>query len=103
MNSNIKKHEEETGEIVTPERYSEFSREHKGRCFRNSNLNPASAEEPQSEILARDFLLDEVGMYQGDDIAIFSREVVTDNGTKSPAKIHSYPNRYYWRTSYWSG
>ena len=101
MNSNIKKHEEETGEIVTPEQYSEFS----GIALevRSSNLNPASVEEPQSEILARDFLLDEVGMYQGDDIAIFSREVVTDNGTKSPAKIHSYPNRYYWRTSYWSG
>lgn len=77
----IKKYERETGETVTIDRYSEFSREHSGRCYRNSNINPASAEEPQSEMLARDFLLGENGEYRGDDLAIFSKEVVTDNDT----------------------
>lgn len=83
----INEHEEATGETVTIDRYSEFSREHQGRCYRNSNLNPVSAEEPQSEILARNLLLDSNGVYRGDDIAIFSKEVVTDNDTKSRAKF----------------
>ena len=61
-----------------------FSMEHKGVCYRNSNLNPASAEEMQAIIAARDLLLDENGKYVGDDKAIFATIINSDNDTRSP-------------------
>ena len=60
-----------------------FSMEHKGVCYRNSNLNPASAEEMQAIIAARDLLLDENGKYVGDDKAILAMIVNSDNDTRS--------------------
>ncbi len=53
-------------------------------CYRNSNLHPASAEETQAIIAARDLLLDENGKYVGDDKAIFATIINSDNDTKSP-------------------
>jgi hypothetical protein len=37
---------------------------HKGRCYPNSNLNPASAEEYQAATAARDLIVDENGTLQ---------------------------------------
>jgi hypothetical protein len=61
-----------------------FSMEHKGVCYRNSNLNSASAEEMQAIIAAHDLLLDENGKYVGDSKAIFATIINSDNDTRSP-------------------
>ena len=64
MNKNIRM----SGGIVTVDEIGKFSTKHKGKCYRNSNLNPASAEEHQAAIAARDLILDENGVYLGDDM-----------------------------------
>jgi len=55
-----------------------------GVCYRNSKLVPASAEEPQSAMMARDLLLDKNGNYVGNDRAIFAKIVTSDNDTQAP-------------------
>ncbi len=56
--------------------------DHGGHCYKNSNLHPASAEEPLGRKIARELLLDEKGDYVGDDRAIFASNVSTDNDTR---------------------
>ena len=80
LNKNIK----ETGEEVSPEEIANFSMAHKGHCYRNSNLNPASAEEPQAAIAAEELLKDSDGNYAGDDTAIFGHMINSDNDTRAP-------------------
>ena len=53
-----------------------------GVCYRNSKLVPASAEEPQSAMMARDLLVDKDGNYVGDDCAIFAKIVTSENDTR---------------------
>ena len=47
--------------------------DHTGVCYRNSKLAPASAEETQSAMMAKDMLVDEKGNYVGDHRAIFCK------------------------------
>lgn len=76
-----------SGGVVTVDQIGQFSMEHKGKCYRNSNLNPASAEEHQASIAARDLVLDENGAYRGDDIAIFCLDCNSDNDTRASQAI----------------
>ena len=57
---------------------------HDRKCYRNSNLNPASLEEPHAIMVARELLLDKHGKYLGDDQAIFINNINTDNDTRAP-------------------
>jgi len=84
LNKRIKAHEKGTGKVVTIDQYSQFSSDHKGHCFRNSNINPASAEYHLAADAARDLLLDEAGEYRGDELAIFCRRISADNDTRAP-------------------
>ena len=63
-----------------------FALTHLGTCYRNSNLAPASAEEPQSAMMARELLVDGQGKYVGDDTAVFAKAkvVTSDNDTRAP-------------------
>lgn len=69
---------------MTIDKYKDFPTDHDGHCFRNSSHNPASAEYFLAAEAANDLLLDEVGQYRGDDIAIFCRKVSADNDTRAP-------------------
>jgi hypothetical protein len=60
---------------------------HKGTCYRNSNLSPASAEEPQAAIAARDLILDKDGQYLGNNIAVFALNCNSDNNTRAAEAI----------------
>jgi hypothetical protein len=62
-----------------------MSMAHDGHCYRNSNLQPASAEEPQSIMVAKSLLLNEQNDYLGDDIVIFGLNVSADNDTRAPS------------------
>ena len=66
--------------------------EHKGKCYRNSNLSPASAEEHQAAAAARDLLLDKDGIYLGDDLAIFCLDCNSDNDTRAAKAIIKVQN-----------
>ena len=66
---------------------------HQGECYSNSNLVPASAEEPHSTIVARELLLDKNGKYVGDDRAIFAGRINADNDTRGPAAFIREQNR----------
>ena len=70
-----------------------FSMEHPGHCYKNSNLNPASAEETQAVIAARKLLLDDDGNYLGDDRAIFGSFINSDNDTRAPNAFIKEQNR----------
>ena len=48
-----------------------MSMKHKGTCYRNSALQPASAEEQQNIEVARSLLIDSNGNYVGNDMTIF--------------------------------
>ena len=61
--------------------------DHTGVCYRNSKLAPASAEETQSAMMAKDLLVDEKGNYVGDDRAIFAKIVTSDNDTRAPYRF----------------
>ena len=67
--------------------------EHPGVCYRNSTLNPASAEEQQAVTAARDLLLDENGEYVGDEKAIFGLMLNSDNDTGAPSSFIREQNR----------
>eukprot|EP00984_Skeletonema_dohrnii_P022599 scaffold11702_cov157-Skeletonema_dohrnii-CCMP3373.AAC.2 len=84
MNKRINEYEAATGKTVTLDMYSNFSRDHKGECYRNSKYNPASAEEYQATDAARELLIDDDGNYRGDDTAIFCGSISADNDTRSP-------------------
>ena len=58
-----------------------------GVCYRNSKLAPASAEETQSAMMAKDLLVDEKCNYVGDDRAIFAEIVTSDNDTQAPYRF----------------
>ena len=70
-----------------------MSMAHDGHCYRNSNLQPASAEEPQSIMVAKSLLLNEQNDYLGDDIAIFGLNVSADNDTRAPSAFIREQNR----------
>ena len=70
-----------------------FSMQHGGHCYRNSNLNPASAEEPHAVRAARALLLDADGNYVGDDLAIFGDFIHADNDTRAPKAFIAEQNR----------
>ena len=74
--------EREGVDRVTPDQLGRFSMKHSGVCYRNSTLAPASAEEHQAAIAARDLLLDKDGKYLGDDQAVFCMAVNADNDTR---------------------
>ena len=82
-NRRIKEYTEQTGEVVTLSMMSNFSTDHEGICYRNSNLNPASAEGPQAAMIARELLVDKDGKYVGDDRAIFAVRLNSDNDSTS--------------------
>ena len=75
----MREHTEKTGEVVTCTKMCNFSTAHDGVCYKNSNLNPASAEGPQAAMAARELLLDREGHYVGDDKAIFGVLLNSDN------------------------
>jgi len=60
---------------------------HTGVWYHNSKLAPASAEETQSAMMARDLLVDGKGNYAGDDRAIFAKIVTSDNDTRAPYRF----------------
>ena len=66
LNNRIAEYERKHGVKVRPDEISKFSMQHKGKCYRNSNLTPAVAEEPQAEIAAADLLIGPDGKYVGD-------------------------------------
>ena len=84
FNKRIKEHTSNTGKKVTVDQIGQFALSHTGKCYRNSNLAPASAEEPQSAMMARELLVDSKGEYVGDDNAIFAKVVTSDNDTRAP-------------------
>ena len=81
LNLNIKRYKLTHGKQVTVEQIGNFSMAHTGVCYRNINLTPASAEETQSAMMARDLLVGANGNYAGDDRAIFAKIVTSDNDT----------------------
>ena len=93
MHRNIEAHTKDTGEVVHPDKIANFSMAHKGECYSNSNLVPASAEEPHSTILARELLLDKNEKYVGNDRAIFAGTINADNDTRGPAAFIREQNR----------
>jgi hypothetical protein len=62
-----------------------MSMAHDGVCYRNSNLQPASAKETQSKIIAKSLLLDDQDNSLGDDTAIFGLSISADNDTRAPS------------------
>ena len=60
-----------------------MSMKHKGTCYRNSTLQPSSAEEHQSIEVARSLLIDSNGNYIGDEMAIFCNFISADNVTRA--------------------
>jgi hypothetical protein len=83
LNKNIREH---NGNI-TYDQIGQFLMKHKGTCYRNSNLSPASAEEPQAAIAARDMILDKDGHYLGDNVAVFALNCNSDNDTRAAEAI----------------
>ena len=60
---------------------------HSGKCYHNSNLGPAVAEEHCAVEAANDFLLDSKGNYVGDDMAVYGHRVVSDGDTRASVKL----------------
>jgi hypothetical protein len=60
-----------------------MSMKHKGTCYRNSNLQPASAEEQQSIEVARSLLIGSNVNYISDDMAIFCHCISAVNDTNA--------------------
>jgi hypothetical protein len=52
---------------------------HKGTCYRNSNLQPASVEDKQSIEIAKSLVIDSTGNYADNDMAIFGHCISADN------------------------
>lgn len=90
MNRQIK----DQGGIVAVEDIVHFSMEHTGYCYRNSKLNPASAEESMATTAAKDLLMDQNGAYIGDDLAIFCLECHSDNDTRASQAIIKAQNEF---------
>ena len=61
--------------------------QHKGRCYKNSKLGPAVAEEFASERVGRQLLLNKKNKYLSEDEAIFASEVVSDGDTRGSYKL----------------
>jgi len=74
----------EAGKKITADQIANFSMDHPGHCYRNSNLAPSSAKERQAVIASRDLLLDANGKYLGDDQAIYGVFINADNDTRAP-------------------
>ena len=87
LNKNIRHHKLLHGKTVTVDQIGNFSMDHSGLCYRNSKLAPASAEETQSAMMAKDLLVDKKGNYVGDDRAIFAKIVTSDNDTRAPYRF----------------
>ena len=66
---------------------------HEGTCYRNSNLNPASAEEPLAVEAARDLLVDESGKPRGDDRSIMAIKINGDSDTRATTAFIAEQNR----------
>ena len=81
------------GDAITAEQIANFSMRHAGVCYRNSSLNPASAEETQAIMAAKDLLVDKNGNYVGDDRAIFGNFISADNDTRAPSAFIREQNR----------
>jgi hypothetical protein len=90
----LNRHIKEQGGIIAVEDIVQFSMEHKGKCYRNSKLNPASAEENMATIAGRDLLMDQNGTYLGDDLAIFCLECHSDNDTRASQAIIQAQNEF---------
>ena len=60
---------------------------HEGVHYKNSNLNPASVEESQSKMVSRLLLLDNLGNYIGNEVAIFGINISADNDTRAPSSF----------------
>lgn len=82
-----------TGKTITADQIANFSMEHPGHCYRNSNLAPSSAEEHQAVMAAKDLLLDANGEYVGDDKAIFGVFINADNDTRAPKAFIRWQNK----------
>ena len=71
INRRIRRYVNKNGDAITAEQIANFSMRHARVCYRNSSLNPASAEETQAIMAAKDLLVDKNSNYVGDDRAIF--------------------------------
>lgn len=71
------------GGRVSPEEIAYMPMKHKGIWYRNSNLQPVSAEEQQRIDVAKSLFIDSTGNYVGDDTAIFGHCISADNDTRA--------------------
>ena len=83
LNKRINDHERETGEVVRPEEYAQFSMQHDGTCYRKSKVSTAASEEFLTEQCARDLLLDASGNPRDEATCVYASTVVADNDSKS--------------------
>ena len=71
------------GGRVSPEEIANIPMKHKGTCYRNSNLQPASAKEQKRIDVAKSLFIDSTGNYVGNDTAICGHCISADNDTRA--------------------
>ena len=80
----IREIEENEGRQIRPDEIMNISPKHDGHCYKNSNLQPAVAEEYQASKMGKLLLSagDDSDIYLADKISIFGMDISTDGDTR---------------------